>query len=95
MQGSQTHKGKDLLPPAAPLSLQHVAADFATFFDSSDDIAEHLHQLLAHTLRKELPWLSIQAQAHTLGILLLLPHVQEVRVLDCESFDAHPLYFHM
>lgn len=79
MQAAQTDKSTDALPPAAPLSLEHVAADFGTFFDSSDDIAEHLHHLLSQTLRKELPWLSTQAQAHTLGILLLLPHIQEVR----------------
>lgn len=82
MQGQHTDSCPDSLPLAAPLSLQHVAADFETFFNSSEDIAQHLNQLLTQTLLKELPWLSPKAQASTLGILLLLPHIQEVRATD-------------
>lgn len=92
IQDSQTGKDTDLSPLAAPLSLQTVAADFGTFFGSSDDTADHLHHLLANTLRKELPWLSVQAQARTLGILLLLPHIQEVRLLPCACLDTHPVH---
>jgi hypothetical protein len=66
------------MPPASAISLQHVAADFETFFDSSEVIVEELHELLTQTLRRELAWLSHKSQAYTIGILLLLPHIQEV-----------------
>jgi hypothetical protein len=87
VQGADACEGMGALPQVVvPISLDRTAADFGIFLHGSDDMVEHLHFLLTHTLRKELPWLSTKAQAQVLGIMLLLPHIQEVHHSNSSSF---------
>jgi hypothetical protein len=65
-----------------PISMDHIMSDYELFFDrlEHDQVTIQVNNLLVHTIPKSFPWTSPQAQAHALAILLLLPHIQEVRL---------------